>query len=296
MYRKLLPLCLVLILAACQSGPQDAMEPTPTSFPKSFQGQIQAGPFQLKIQCEGEGEPTIILEHIIDGLSWDASSLARFKKISRTCMYAREVMAGKQLDGPLTSMDAVKDLRTLLTQTGVPGPYLLVGHFSADFNMIIFTDQYPQDVVGLVCVDCFSAGIHQNFQDKLDAKIPKNTELFRQTQAEFDHLYTWTNSATNLDALASEEQVLKVSSLGDRPFIVLVAGIEKHGYYVFGFLDEEINQLFEETWLETSQELSKLSTRGRIEVLPSEDMWSILDNQEVDAAVREVYAAVKADE
>ena len=49
-------------------------------------------------------------------------------------------------------LDQVKELHALLAQTGVPGPYILVGHSIAGYNMLLFTDQYPKEVVGLVCV------------------------------------------------------------------------------------------------------------------------------------------------
>jgi pimeloyl-ACP methyl ester carboxylesterase len=182
----------------------------------------------------------------------------------------------------------VKDLHSLLTQAGVPGPYILVGHSIAGFNMVLYTDQYPKDVVGLVCVDCAYPAYYQIFMNKLDSQSPNDTAAINDARnIENNGEDNWEQYFEQLDIRTSDQQVLKVATLGDRPFVLLIAGAN----YVYG--DPKIQQLYVEAWMESNQQLSKLSTRGQIEVIPKADHLSILTSDRVDAAVQQVYDAVK---
>ena len=290
MFRKMLFLCLVLMLAACQGGPLFNLGPTPTPFPEKFTGVAQVGPFKLVMFCEGKGEPTIILENGTDGASWDTYSIHRFKTISRTCTYLRAGMGVTKIDGPRTTQDQVNDLHSLLTQVGVPGPYILVGHCTAGYNMVLYTDQYPKDVVGLVCVDCRYPPYEPIFMKKLDALSPNDTKAIIEVRTEQEsEVNDWAQFNEHLDIRTSDQQVLKVTSLGNLPFIVLIAANNGDEY-----ADKQVRQLFKEAWLEAGQMLSKLSTRGQMEIVPNRDHMSILSSDRVDAAVQQVYTAVKA--
>ena len=59
----------------------------------------------------------------------------------------------------------VAELHTLLVKSGVPQPYVLVGHSLAGLNIHLYASTYPKDVVGLVFVDA----LHPD----LDARIEK---------------------------------------------------------------------------------------------------------------------------
>ena len=293
MLPKVLLVCLALILVSCQTSPMVPPGPTPTPPVESFEGKAQVGSYEMKIQCEGIGEPTIILENSIGFKTWNSGSLARFKAITRTCQYLHLGMSSEKIEGLRTSMDQAKDLHALLTQTGVPGPYILVGHMTADFMMILYTDQYPKEVAGLVCLDCFPAGIYSNFLQKMEYQSPNNTPAFTDARRIIasdndDH------SRENLDFLSSEQQVLKVTTLGDVSFILLISGMAPHGETVLKIQDPKINQLFEESWAETSLSLSRLSTRGRIETIPADNISSIRFDPKVDAAIQELVTAVRS--
>jgi hypothetical protein len=230
----------------------------PTTFPDEFKGKVDLGEFKLTLLCEGKGEPTIILEDGLGGNSWGKGDVIRFGQITRTCLYRRyKFFSIQEADValPRTTLDQVQDLNNLLQTAGVPGPYILVGHSLAGFNMPLYTDQYPKDVVGLVCVDCRPAFWY----------YPEPGD-------------NWTQNNEGLDISASLMQVLKVTDLGDRPFVVLVAA---------GTNDETGGE-----WSQAAQELCNLSSQCRLEVVPAVDHTSILRRPAVDKAVREVYDAV----
>lgn len=294
MFRNLMYLCLVLLLAACQGGLIVPTGPTSTPFPESFTGKAQVGANTLVMQCLGSGEPTIILENSVDGLMWDSSALHRFKKISRTCTYNRLGESPGKIEGPRTIMNQVNDLHELLAKTAVPGPYILVGHLSGGYNIVLYASQYPDDVAGLLCVDCYPVGIYQNFMSKLDSQNPNNTQAIVNARNTMNAIYAWQHWYERVDLMASDQELMKVTTLGDRLFILMVATKELHGETILGIGDKNISQLFEDSWNETIRNMGKLSTRGRIELYPEDNMITIALNPKVDETIEEMWSGAKA--
>ena len=293
MFHKLVLFCLVLVLAACQ-GIQPST-PTPTPFPEDFQGEAKAGDYTIKIQCKGTGEPTIILENSTDYISWETPL---FSEISRTCIYTRagSWVYSEKVEGPRTTLDQVHDLHELLQKTGIPGPYILVGIFIAGFNLMVYTDQYPDEVVGLVCIQCANPWMFDIFREKLREKFAsepdaeaKITDILNQRElGDFMDPEAWQNwTEEKLDIFQSVPQVLKLTSLGDRPFVVLV--IEELSTSL-----DDLSKLQLESWIETQNKLAQLSTQGRIEFVPGTDLVRIVKNDAVTKAVQEVYDKVTA--
>jgi len=54
---------------------------------------------------------------------------------------------------PRTPQQIVAELHTLLTNAGIPGPSILVGHSIGGKYARLYASRYPQDVAGLVLVD-----------------------------------------------------------------------------------------------------------------------------------------------
>jgi len=244
------------LLTACAGQPL-AIFPknTPTPFPILLDTSVDIGGHKLPIKCLGSGEPTIILENGLGSdvytTSWGDADLFRFYKLGRTCRYLRAGGNGDVLTQARTSEDQVKDLHDLLTQTGVPKPYILVGHSIAGLNMVLYTSHYPDEVAGLVCVDC---------------RPPS-----------YDHPQDFSGgNIEGLDGKASHDQAQKVTTLGDLPFVVLVAFTSSNN----------------QAWLSASETLSKLSTRGRVEVIPGDHM-NIPRNIAVEEAIKEVIQGIK---
>jgi pimeloyl-ACP methyl ester carboxylesterase len=124
---------------------------------------IDVGWYRLHLYCTGSGSPTVILE--AGGgettLSWDKTqpAVARF---TRVCSYDRAGLgwsdSGPQ---PRTSQQMVNELHTLLTRANVPGPYIFVAHSFGGQNALLYTSTYPEDVAGLVLVECQSGDVFE---------------------------------------------------------------------------------------------------------------------------------------
>jgi pimeloyl-ACP methyl ester carboxylesterase len=99
-------------------------------------------------------------------------------------------------------MDQVEDLDAVIVALGLETPLVLVGHSQAGHNLRVYTDQYPDKVVGLVFVD----SIHPDMELLADS-VPSPSPP------------EW------LDFVPSAEQVAATGDLGDLPIYVLSAGV-----------------------------------------------------------------------
>lgn len=110
---------------------------------------------RMNIYCKGSGSPAVILEA---GLGGDTTSWATVHPLiaakTKTCAYDRAGLGFS--DGsnrPNTVGNSAEDLHALLKAANVPPPYVLVGHSAGGMNIRVFTDRYPDEVVGMVAVD-----------------------------------------------------------------------------------------------------------------------------------------------
>ena len=153
--------------------PAAAQTPVSASTGDDVAGLIDIGGRSLYLDCRGSGSPTVILESGFgnDSEIWDSVALpedgagpAVFPAIAtftRVCAYDRPGTyrdpgypgRSDPVEMPRTAGDIVSDLHALLTATGVPGPYVLVGHSFGGLIVRLYACTYPQDVAGLVLVD-----------------------------------------------------------------------------------------------------------------------------------------------
>src|SRR5919109_553973 len=118
---------------------------------------IDIGGYRLHIYCEGNGEPTAIMEAGLGnpGLAWTFVQ-PEIADGTRICVYDR---AGLGWSDPSprerTANVMVDELHSLLTQAGIEGPYVLVGHSFGGLLMRLYAHMYPEDVIGLVLVDSY---------------------------------------------------------------------------------------------------------------------------------------------
>jgi hypothetical protein len=150
--------------------------------------------------------------------------------------------------------------------------------------MILYTGEYPSDIAAFVCVDCRTPEFSTRFADALEAT---GDNMFAEVIADERSLINdWTFNVERLDIAASNQQVLKVKNLGDRPVVFLVAE------NVWASAEQTVDQVGSDLWLETNQHACDLSGRCRLEVVPDVDHGTILKHNAVDKAVQEVYDQV----
>jgi len=129
-----------------------------------------------KISCTiyGQGAPTVVL---ISGFRAEQSYwnpvIPRLIEKATIITYDRPgVGKSEKGDLPLHARQSAKDLSVLLKKTGVPKPYIIVGHSIGTSIARLFTSMYPKDVGGLILED----GSHESLLDE-QLKILKGEDL-----------------------------------------------------------------------------------------------------------------------
>jgi pimeloyl-ACP methyl ester carboxylesterase len=244
---------------------------------------VDVGGYRLHIQCVGAGSPTVVLDAGLGGSSLDWSLVQpELGSTARVCAYDRAGMGWSDPSPqPRTPRQIADELHTLLTNAGIAGPYVLVGHSLAGKNVRLFALTHPDQVAGMVLVDARSESVDANtspaevqaFQRALAAqasqyRVARSLGLVRligaslwggpamprETRTEGMLLTTSqrgvdAQTAEGLERAADDAQLQAAPSLGDRPLIVLAAGQ---------------NMAQTPYWAEAQRRQAALSTNGRL--------------------------------
>lgn len=146
---------IILALCAVGGGWQTVSEATETNPYLSSGRLIDIGEHQMRLDCEGSGSPTVVLEPGAGGTSasmaWVAPAVA---DQTRVCVYDRAGRGGSEpANDPQDGARIATDLHSLLHRAGEPGPYVLAGHSFGGLYVRIFAAHYPDEVAGLVLID-----------------------------------------------------------------------------------------------------------------------------------------------
>jgi pimeloyl-ACP methyl ester carboxylesterase len=275
---------------------------------------VDVGGYRLHIQCVGTGSRTVVLDAGLGGSSLDWNLVQpELGRTTRVCAYDRAGMGwsdpGPQ---PRTPRQIADELHTLLTNAGIAGPYVLVGHSLGGKNVRMFALQHPDQVAGMVLVDARSEYVDANtspaeeqaFQQNIAAQASQfrlgrsvglvrligaslwgGPAMPRATRTEGVLLTTSqravdAQTAEGLERAADDVQLQAAPALGDRPLIVLAS---------------EQNMTATPYWAEAQRRQAALSTNGRL-IVPAGSGHSIHWEQPtlVIDAVRQVIADVRS--
>ena len=129
--------------------------PTPEPTFSKLEGKADVGGWQIYYICLGEGSPTVVLDsgYLEDSGYWK-SVMQGVAPHTRICAYDRAGLGESDpAPTPRSSLDMATDLYNLLTNAGLAGPYVLVGHSAGGLTVLVYANQHPQDIVGMVLAD-----------------------------------------------------------------------------------------------------------------------------------------------
>jgi pimeloyl-ACP methyl ester carboxylesterase len=203
---------LVVVAAACSGSDGGSTAPPAESIstgPVSGPGSAEVGGVKFAHECAGVGSPMVILEHgLVFGelaeLDLWAMTREAVSRVTSVCSYGRRgVMGTDPLDDSTsrTVGDQIEDLRALIDITGWQGPFVLVGHSAGGANVMLFAEEYPELVAGLVLVD----SVHPDAPSAIGGEVPIGPPEF-------------------LDADSSLALLRPLPDLGDLPVRVLSRG------------------------------------------------------------------------
>jgi pimeloyl-ACP methyl ester carboxylesterase len=275
-------LALALVLAACRGGTAPS------------ERQVDIGSHRLHLRSEGGGSPVVVIDAgLTDSLDKLRPLQARLARQTRVITYDRAGY-GRSEPGPLPR-DAGREateLRAMLGQAAVPGPYVLVGHSLGALNAQLFAAKYPADVAGLILLDPppLTFLLRQEYAD-LAALAEKMT-------AEWQGIADSALAAGGKDgqaravffrAIASEHREMFAASaqaaaairdFGSIPLVVVAAGKPNPA---FGAIAEE----YQKYWIEQNRLLAAKSSRGRFVLADRSSHYLYLDDPDLveDAVV-----------
>ena len=254
---------------------------------------VDVGGHRLHIHCLGEGSPTVVIGTTGAGAPLDWSMVVpELATFTRVCVYDRPG-SGWSEPGPTprTSQRIADEMHALLSNAGIAGPYVLVGHSITGMHMRLYASQHREDVAGMVLVD----SSHEEQLEHLPAENRAGLEaqvrvlrvasvlapfgvvrlvgmlglirafdefelLPQETQSEARAISYWSDVRMLHSELASAEQStaqLRAAprSLDDIPLAVLTAGSEENPPYRRGSVKE--------IWFDLQRDLATLSSTSR---------------------------------
>jgi pimeloyl-ACP methyl ester carboxylesterase len=201
-------IALLVFLTACGGG--GAAAPSPSASPRPNSGSADVGGYELSYECEGEGEPTVILEGGLGAAGTDEffDFIDQVGEVSRVCTYDR-AGTGVSDDRPegehVTAGLMADELHRLLEALGEEEPVVLVAHSYGGMPVRAFEGTYPNDVAGIVLIDVSS-----------EPEIPVYDRL---------RAGPWIDGTDRIDIHATVRELHAAGDLDDIPLIVVTAGI-----------------------------------------------------------------------
>jgi pimeloyl-ACP methyl ester carboxylesterase len=243
--------------------------------------------YKMHIYCIGEGNPTILLDHVAGGSSVDWALIQpKLAEYTRVCAYDRAGFGWSDYSpAPRTMKSQVNELYGLLEGANEKGPYIFVGHSYGARVARVFAAKYPDEVSGMVLMDAgilyddprYPAELHSGgesetrmlraarwlspfglvrlmrpFLELPTFDLPEEARLasasFSVTPRFFQSLL---DQGDSLPTVLQEER--EVTSLGDIPLLVLVA--------------TEPDDAVRKVWNQANIEMAGLSTHGSYRIV-----------------------------
>jgi pimeloyl-ACP methyl ester carboxylesterase len=260
---------------------------------------VDVGGYRLNLNCIGEGSPTVVLDSALGmpGAEWSLVQ-PEVAEFAHVCSYDRAGYGWSDPGpAPRTAAQNSKELHTLLQNSGVNPPFILVGHGLGGLNARMYARAYAAQVGGIILVDAdhedelqhlppeFSSSDQQQAKSlhrwqpfmpllahlgvarltllkqpypDLSADVTEELRFLQLRGSYFDAM------VGELDALPETRNQVRASGrLGDIPLIVLTAGSPDRD-----LRPEHDRAAFRKTWLQLQASLTDLSSRGGQVIVP----------------------------
>jgi pimeloyl-ACP methyl ester carboxylesterase len=255
---------------------------------------IDVGGHRLYLECAGTGSPVVVLQSGLGESSSYWSRIAPDVAASTTvCTYDRAGHGrSDEVDGPQDGVALATDLHALLERAGVPEPYVLVGHSSGGAYVRVFAARYPDQIAGMVLLDAQPADAFTALPDYpttyriLRTIYPLSQSLARigllgpvlGLPADQSTTPAARGARDEVVALpAALQQAQALTSLGDRPLIVVTAGSGQQA-----------------GWLEAQDRLPDLSTNSVHRVLDAATHTSLITGVDAPTSSQAILDVVSS--
>jgi pimeloyl-ACP methyl ester carboxylesterase len=251
-----------IVVATLTPKPTAKPEFKPLPLPVAvIEGKFDVGGHNLYIECYGEGNPTVILEHGLGtGVNTWYRIIPHIAAETRVCAYDRMNSGNSDvIIAPRTMNQAADELHTLLRAAKIGGPYVLAGHSLGGPFVLVYADRYSEDIAGIALIDSTHPDQEARWLAALPMPSPNETEALKSARYDLMHPLP---QAEGIDWKGMLERVRAVKSVGGIPLVVLVSyDPEKSGW---PGLPPEVAANLNKVWLDVHQEYTGLSTNGSL--------------------------------
>lgn len=141
-----LAVAALLVTSSCAGAPRDLRV-------------AHVGDHEIAYRVLGSGQPVIVMiSGLGDGMTTFDSVAADLARSATVIVYDRAGYGGSDaVEGARDARAAERELSALLMQSGVNGPYVLVGHSVGGLYAEYYAAQHPHQIAGLILEDSRSA-------------------------------------------------------------------------------------------------------------------------------------------
>jgi pimeloyl-ACP methyl ester carboxylesterase len=202
----------------------------------------------------------------------------RVSEYTQVCSYDRSGLGqSESTEGSRTAQTASNELNALVTGAGIKGQVVMAGHSYGGLVAQLYAARHHENTAGVVLVDSLQK----------DNLARSDEILGDQAMALF--MQGVQNNPEGVDLEASFSQAAEIDDLGDLPLTVITAGRPD----LPPFINAEIREQLADSWLESQQDLVRLSSVG-LHVVAEESGHCVQCEQPklvADAILREVSRA-----
>ncbi len=221
---------------------------------------VDVGGRRLAVTSRGTGAPTVILE---TGLGAEASEWAAVERDITTARVVHYDRANRGASdphpGPRTALDMVQDLKRLLQAEGIAPPYVLVGHSWGGLLVRLYAHKHPHEVAGVVLVDAMHQHQFDVFGPLFPPPTPSDHPEFVKVRSFWQGGWRSPDATTEkIDFVSSIRQADEITSLGDIPLHVIIAGT----YQNQPLIPQQFRGKLQQLWQDQQMGFLKLSTRA----------------------------------
>lgn len=257
---------------------------------------VSVGRHRLEATVFGAGSPAVVIEPSFGGAAEDWAKIAhRLSEETTVVTYDRAPYgASSAARDARTPHDIASDLDGLLTELGLTGPLVLVGHSAGGIYMRAYAAEHLDRVVGMVLVE----SSHEYQRKLLDPlrSVPHRLRLafmipsiMRRPARERRGADPWSviREWRAFQRATAHPPLLPAGALGDRPLSVLTCGPGESG------CPERLYQ----RWRDLHRDLARLSRNSRHTVSESDDHYLMLGDPDlVTDAIGDVVRCARSGE
>lgn len=192
----------LFVMASCATTPSDARF-------------AQVEDQRIAYRVLGSGEPVVVMiSGLGDGMATFDDAAAELAKSATVIVYDRAGYGGSDAaEGVRDARAAERELSAILEQSGVTGPYVVLGHSVGGLYAEYYAAQHPDQVAGLI------------LEDSRPADFRRACEAAGVSMCASPASLAWTmprGAQSELAALvATETQVEAIASMNGKPVLVL---------------------------------------------------------------------------